>query len=96
MKLWSATLLDFRCREWDSELVVYDERSGDTHALDPLASAIVRSLQEQGRASLQELSARVSAALADSATYATEKSEDVVAEALAFLESLRLVASVEY
>ena len=31
---------------WDDEFVIFDEGSGDTHLLDPLAAELVKVLQE--------------------------------------------------
>ena len=40
-------------REWDDEIVIYDSRGGDTHLLDPVASAVLASLQRSPQTSGQ-------------------------------------------
>jgi len=40
----SETALGFRC--WDDEFVVYNELSGDTHLLGPMAAQILLTLQQ--------------------------------------------------
>ncbi|HKZ08189.1 MAG TPA: HPr-rel-A system PqqD family peptide chaperone [Methylomirabilota bacterium] len=34
-------------KHWDDEYVVFDEGSGDTHLLDPLAAEVLKALEEQ-------------------------------------------------
>jgi PqqD family protein of HPr-rel-A system len=33
-------------KSWDDEFVVFDEGSGDTHLLDPLAAEVLKTLEE--------------------------------------------------
>ncbi len=33
-------------KAWDQEFVVFDEGSGDTHLLDPLAAEVLKALEE--------------------------------------------------
>jgi PqqD family protein of HPr-rel-A system len=33
-------------KSWDDEFVVFDEGSGDTHLLDPLAAEVLKALEE--------------------------------------------------
>ena len=50
--LWSLVRSGrFQIREWDNEIVVYDSRAGDTHLLDPLASAVLSLLQSSPQTS---------------------------------------------
>jgi PqqD family protein of HPr-rel-A system len=49
-------------KAWDDEFVVFDEGSGDTHLLDPLAAEVLKVLEESpGKVS--ELARRVVARL---------------------------------
>ncbi len=43
---WYLASGDLRTREWDDCLVLYHGSSGDTHLLNPFASAIVRLLAQ--------------------------------------------------
>ena len=38
-------------RRWDDEVVAYDSRAGDTHLLDPVASAFVTALESSSQTS---------------------------------------------
>lgn len=51
-----------RERRWGEESVVFDTYSGETHHLDPLASAIYRKVSESGAVELEELCANLSPA----------------------------------
>jgi PqqD family protein of HPr-rel-A system len=92
MKIWSATVDHFRLRDFDGEMVVFDNRSGDTHALDPLATALVLTLQRRSATSLPELCEVVAPKLEEDERAIPQS---VVLEALALLERLQLVASFE-
>jgi len=48
----------FLVKTWDDESVVYDLLSGDTHLLEPLASAVTRLLAEGAR-SREEVTRRI-------------------------------------
>lgn len=91
MKIWSAAAGRFRRRVWDAEMVIYDESSGDTHSLDPLATALLLSLQQKGPATIPDLCKVVAPMLEED-----EKAvpEAVVADALSVLQTLHLVESV--
>jgi PqqD family protein of HPr-rel-A system len=92
MKVWCAASEHFRLRTWDGEMVVFDERSADTHALDPLATSLVTRLKKNGPAGLAELCDAVAPYLEDDEK---QDPQTVVADALAFLETLRLVEGTE-
>lgn len=46
--IWRAAEGPFRRQIWGGELVVYDERSGDTHCLDRIATAVLMRLVDDG------------------------------------------------
>ena len=92
MKVWSAAVGRFRTRAWDGEMVVYDESSGDTHSLDPLATALLIILQENGAATVADLSGVAAAQLEEDEKL---EPEAVVTEALEVLQTLRLVECAE-
>lgn len=73
-------------------MVVYDESSGDTHSLDPLATALLICLRENGAATVAELSSVVAAQLEEDEKL---EPEAVVADALGVLQKLRLVDCAE-
>ncbi len=50
-------------RSWAGEIVVYDDGSGDTHYLEPLAAEVFERLLD-APADLDELAARVAQSLA--------------------------------
>ena len=61
MTVYRLSSSDALCwRHFDDETVVYDERSGDTHGLDPLASQIFEYLLDHP-ATLDEISRRICA-----------------------------------
>lgn len=69
-------------RTWGDELVVYDSRSGSTHLLDPLSTAVLAYLQERdGSASA------ISRALL--AEFDADSEEDALAAVRSTLAKLR-------
>jgi PqqD family protein of HPr-rel-A system len=80
--------LDALCwRHFDDETVVFDDRSGDTHGLDPLAAQIFEYLLERP-VTLDEIHRRICAAEgAMSGEYDT-----VIASALEELRKIGLLA----
>lgn len=54
-----------RIRRWDDEVVVYDDRSGDTHILEDLTGQVLERLLHAS-ASTDELAKRLLAPSADS------------------------------
>lgn len=93
MKFWSAALEHFLIKAWDGEMVVYDRRSGDTHALDRLATAAVKTLSAAKEISATELVECVATELEED-----EKAEPliIVSNALEFLQKLGLVTCTEH
>jgi PqqD family protein of HPr-rel-A system len=62
-KHWRLVALDqLAWRTWDHETVVYNDLSGDTHQLEPLATYVFEVLSE-GPASLAELETRAAEAV---------------------------------
>jgi PqqD family protein of HPr-rel-A system len=76
-----------RWRQLDGSVVIYDEASGDTHALDPLAAEVLLSLQDQP-AVPADLTERVAEAFDVSVDDAFR---DGIADALERLSSSRLI-----
>jgi PqqD family protein of HPr-rel-A system len=56
LRLAQRTLLE---RYWDDECVVFDTYSGETHYLNPLATAIFRRISASGSADLDALCAEL-------------------------------------
>ena len=78
-------------RTWGNEVVVYDPRSGNTHLLDPVATAVLQHLN---------VSDRSAAAIAECllTEFEADSEEDVLAAvhaALAKLQEIGLVQSAE-
>jgi PqqD family protein of HPr-rel-A system len=93
VQFWSAALEHFLVREWDGEMVLYDRRSGDTHALDRLATAAVKALGSGNELSAGEIVDRVIIELEED-----EKADPtvVVGNALNFLKKLGLATDSEH
>ncbi len=92
MKFWSAALEPFLVRAWDGEMVVYDRRSGDTHALDRLATAIVDALTDKTEISFTDVVDSVAIELEEDERAAPAV---IVSNALEFLRNLGLVTCSE-
>jgi PqqD family protein of HPr-rel-A system len=92
MRFWSSALEHFLVRAWNGEMVVYDRRSGDTHALDRLATATVKALTATKEISVTDLVDCVATELEED-----EKAEPlvIVSNALDFLHNLGLVTCTE-
>ena len=43
---WQFAATDILLRGWEGQMVAYDRRSGDTHCLDVVSSALVACLME--------------------------------------------------
>ena len=84
--MWEAASGEFAVRTWEGQMVVYDPRSGDTHCLDELASAVLTTLRELGRGSLPDIGQRITAARPGSSQIAMELSA-----ALTELAALQLI-----
>jgi PqqD family protein of HPr-rel-A system len=60
---WRIVALDrLAWRSWDHETVIYNDLSGDTHLLEPLATLVFEALSE-GPASLAQLERRAAEAV---------------------------------
>ena len=46
-RVWRADSRSIACREWDDELVVFNEATGHTHQLGPLGRLVLRALLAQ-------------------------------------------------
>ena len=78
-------------RAWDHEIVVYNDVSGDTHLLDPLASEAFEALCE-APASLTELTDRVASSVG---VDRTAELDDAVASIIRRFRSFGLIEPVQ-
>ena len=88
---WRAAGAAFHARMWDGDLVVYDEYSGETHWLNPVASVILSAIHQRGPCAVEELRSAILPLLTDEGRSSTET---VIDSALDTLRRLRLVESV--
>jgi PqqD family protein of HPr-rel-A system len=85
---WKASPGSLRhWRQWEGSVVLFDEISGDTHALDPLAAELLVHLQDHRRTA-SDLTLHIAAALGVSANEAFRAG---IAVALDRLANSRLI-----
>jgi PqqD family protein of HPr-rel-A system len=84
---WRAATEDVAVHGWDSQIVAYDRRSGDTHCLDHTASAVLTCLLDAGALTEDDLGERVAAG--------DQAAGDALTAVLAELQTLGLVRRIE-
>jgi PqqD family protein of HPr-rel-A system len=84
---WRAATEDVAVHGWDSQIVAYDRRSGDTHCLDRTASAVLTCLLDSGALTEDDLGGRVAAD--------DQSASDSLDAVLSELHTLGLVRRIE-
>jgi PqqD family protein of HPr-rel-A system len=80
---WRASSGEVLSREWDGEMVLYDERTGATHCLDSFATHVLHHVQ---RRSMSEAQLAAELGLAD---------PEALAQLAAMIEQLAQLKLIE-